>query len=270
MPLHNDKSPGDTIKSDEHNESLTGLSTGEFDTEGNSLKTFRNNLFTKAVISGAVFSRTGPNQLNRSAGKFYFNGELVSKSGETGITVNSNKDTYFIIDNAGNLSVQEKEVGALNDPISTSQIVMARIRTNASDITIIDQFGVTPQKEFIYPCMPFSSRQGNNYWKVLELGTVRKYFRRINCGVRNGIPPFAHFWLFDNEAMPYGLRFADVIFSFTPFSQNNSSKMSMVIEGSPAVANGNFDVVRATMGNVSNISINYNNVHVDVELTTNI
>lgn len=139
MPKHTPYSAGDPIKSAYTNDDIDGLSTGENDTDNNSLRKFREESLDPYFANGCTWSITSGLIGTMSAGVLYMQGDRIAISGVGSKTFTASKDTYVDIHTSGTKYYSEVTNGATAPTLEPNRIRNAIIVTNATDITTVIQ-----------------------------------------------------------------------------------------------------------------------------------
>ena len=158
MAKHWPHSPGDTIKSAEDNDDKDGLATGQNDYPDNSLFTFRSEAFdTFFARGGCVWTISSGRIGTMSAGEIYAssNGDRTDVTGVATQTFAATQDSYvFINEQSGVKRTVTASVGGTPPTPNANEVLNAVIRTNATAILAIIQYGYTTSNLPIYNTLP--------------------------------------------------------------------------------------------------------------------
>lgn len=140
MPKHTPYSPGDPIKSSYTNDDIDGLSTGDNDTDNNSLRLFRSeSLDPYFAGTGATWSLVSGFTGTMNVGVLYVTGDRVPLSAIGSKVFTASRDTYVDFTTAGGVVYQEVTNGATPPTLAPTNTRNAVIVTNGSTITTITQ-----------------------------------------------------------------------------------------------------------------------------------
>lgn len=140
MTKHTPYSPGDPIKSSYTNDDIDGLSTGDNDTDNNSLIKFRQEAldpFFKA--GGTLWSISSGRVGTMNSGVLYYDGQRIPVNAVATKTFTASKDTYVDVSSAGVVSYKEATIGDTAPVVDPGKTRLAIITTDASNITSIYQ-----------------------------------------------------------------------------------------------------------------------------------
>lgn len=140
MPKHTPYSPGDPIKSSYTNDDIDGLSTGDNDTDNNSLRLFRSeSLDPYFAGTGTTWSLVSGLTGTMSSGVLYVSGNRIPISGIGSKVFTASRDTYVDFSSTGVVSYSEVSNGASAPTLTAGHTRNAIIVTNGSAITTIIQ-----------------------------------------------------------------------------------------------------------------------------------
>lgn len=215
--------PNTLIESSKVNDNFIDLSTGDADTDANSIRILRDEAFNDFVKSGGIWSADSlSSSLNgtMSAAILYINGRRLEVSSVTARAFTASRDTYvFITDNLdGTASLVYTEVTNNANPpaIPSDSIQLAMLVTNGSSITKV--FGLAARNpDEVMRCTILA---GVSDTLIVPNILSRKYLEFRTYGIASGGTLDTNF-IFNNDT---GSNYAHVFtasFSGTPTSETS-------------------------------------------------
>lgn len=155
MTKHTPYSPGDPIKSAYTNDDIDGLSTGDNDTDNNSLQLFRQESLDPYFVEGTcVWTLTSGLVGAMSSGVFYYDGQRIPISAVGSKTFTASKDTYIDISNTGAVTYTETTIGDTAPVVAPNNSRVAIVTTDGSTIVSITQKDRDTLANLVYNTKP--------------------------------------------------------------------------------------------------------------------
>ena len=134
-------------KAQEVTDGFSDASTGDSDTDDNSLRLFRAEAYPDFIASGCLWSQSSGLTGSMTLGVVYITNSSdimvrVSVSAVSSKVFTASKDTYVFIDDTGAITYEEETNGATPPAIPANSIQVAVVITNGSTITQILRTGV--------------------------------------------------------------------------------------------------------------------------------
>lgn len=158
MPLNTPYSPGDTIKSENTNEDLDGLSTGANDADRNSLDLFRDELMPDFFAFGCKWSISSGLTGTMSDGAVYIGGSRIKVSSIGSYDFTDNMDTYVDIGDDAVVDFNTVSNGADAPVLEPNHARNGRIVCKDGSIQLIAQASGDSRNNEIYPVSPFNTK----------------------------------------------------------------------------------------------------------------
>ena len=141
MGFPNNKNPGDIIHAGEWDDALTGLSTGDYDADNNSLVILRASL-GDYVQQGCVWDGpAGDLTANMSGGVVIIGGKYVQVDPVSAHVFAANQDTYTYVDNTGAITHNAVSNDAAPEALPANSVCLGVNISNATAITAVNQDG---------------------------------------------------------------------------------------------------------------------------------
>lgn len=263
-------SPTTKVKSQEVNENFQGLADGSEDTDNNSLALYRAESQDDFVASGCIWTLVSGLNGTMTAGVVYVhdvNGDMIRLplSLITSKAFTASKDTYVDVGYDGVIDYNEVANNATSPTLASNHIRLAKIVTNGSTITSVDQFGVDSQNNFLYPTANGVRVSGGvtfNYYHRVDVGNTRKYFRYITGPTLNSIAANATAFWASGFAYPPGLIEGECIEQITLTVQSNAGSIVLNREGGAGAT-----TLAWVYGNIRASVVNFGTTRAYLEIT---